>query len=48
MHLSTDSGGDVEVAVTSTKEDKVVPIREAFQTVFGRATVEGKVFDFYF
>merc|ERR1719438_286738 len=29
------SGGDVEVAVASDKENKVVPIREAFQGVFG-------------
>ena len=35
------SGGDVEVVVTSDKEDKVVPVREAFQTVFGQATVYG-------
>jgi len=35
------SGGDVEVVVASDKEDKVVPIRESFQTVFGKATVYG-------
>ena len=35
------SGGDVEVVVTSDKEDKVVPVREAFQSVFGQATVYG-------
>ena len=35
------SGGDVEVVVTSDKEDKVVPVREAFQAVFGHATVYG-------
>ena len=35
------SGGDVEVVVTSDKDDKVVPVREAFQTVFGQATVYG-------
>ena len=35
------SGGDVEVVVTSDKEDKVGPIREAFQAVFGQATVYG-------
>ena len=35
------SGGDVEVVVASDKEDKVAPIREAFQSVFGRATVYG-------
>lgn len=36
------SGGDIEIVVTSTKESKVLPIREAFQNVFGRATVNGK------
>merc|ERR1719516_221150 len=35
------SGGDVEVVVTCDKEDKVVPVREAFQSVFGQATVYG-------
>ena len=35
------SGGDIEVVVTSDKEDKVVPVREAFQEVFGQATVYG-------
>jgi len=35
------SGGDVEVIVSSDKEDKVVPIRNAFQKVFGNATVYG-------
>ncbi|XP_060073647.1 protein PRRC1-A-like [Ylistrum balloti] len=35
------SGGDVVVVVTSTKETKVGAVREAFQTVFGRATVIG-------
>merc|ERR1719422_2766984 len=35
------SGGDVEVVVTSDKEDKVVPVRNAFQKVFGNATVYG-------
>lgn len=34
-----DSGGDTEVIVASDKDDKVRPIREAFQTVFGKATV---------
>lgn len=37
------SGGDVCVLVTSTKESKVSAIREAFQGVFGRATIVGKV-----
>ncbi|OWF46947.1 protein PRRC1-like [Mizuhopecten yessoensis] len=35
------SGGDVMVVVTSTKETKVGAVREAFQTVFGHATVIG-------
>lgn len=35
------SGGDTEVIVASDKDDKVRPIREAFQTVFGKATVIG-------
>ena len=34
-------GGDVEVVVASDKDDKVLPIREAFQSVFGKATVYG-------
>lgn len=33
------SGGDVEILIASSKEDKVRPIREAFQLVFGRATL---------
>ncbi|GAB6021819.1 hypothetical protein CHUAL_004393 [Chamberlinius hualienensis] len=32
------SGGDIHVTVASDKEVKVQPIREAFQTVLGRAT----------
>uniref|UniRef100_U5EQY6 Putative proline-rich coiled-coil 1 n=1 Tax=Corethrella appendiculata TaxID=1370023 RepID=U5EQY6_9DIPT len=36
-----NSGGDTEVIVASDKDDKVRPIREAFQTVFGKATVTG-------
>lgn len=35
------SGGDVNIAVTSTKESKVGAVREAFQTVFGKATIVG-------
>ena len=33
------NGGDVEILIASGKDDKVRPIREAFQTVFGRATL---------
>lgn len=36
-----NSGGDTEVIVASDKDDKVRPVREAFQTVFGKATVIG-------
>jgi len=35
------SGGSVEIVVASDKEDKVFPLREAFQQVFGKATVYG-------
>eukprot|EP00092_Neocalanus_flemingeri_P027854 GFUD01030237.1.p1 GENE.GFUD01030237.1~~GFUD01030237.1.p1 ORF type:complete len:347 (-),score=75.78 GFUD01030237.1:201-1241(-) len=35
------SGGDVELIVASDKENKVGPVREAFQKVFGHATVYG-------
>jgi hypothetical protein len=34
-----DSGGDIDIIVASDKEVKISPIREAFQAVFGRATV---------
>ncbi|PSN42301.1 Protein PRRC1 [Blattella germanica] len=36
-----DSGGDIEIIVASDKEVKVSPIREAFQAVFGKATITG-------
>lgn len=39
----TDSGGNINIVVTSTKESKVGPVRQAFQSVFGRATVTGMV-----
>jgi non-canonical (house-cleaning) NTP pyrophosphatase len=39
--LRLDSGGDVNIIVTSDKESKVSAIRESFQKVFGRATVSG-------
>ncbi|XP_076226254.1 protein PRRC1-like isoform X2 [Nomia melanderi] len=35
------SGGDVEIIVASDKDVKVSPVRQAFQTVFGKATVTG-------
>lgn len=35
------SGGDIEVVVASDKDVKISPVRQAFQTVFGKATVNG-------
>ncbi|KAJ1524424.1 hypothetical protein ONE63_010922 [Megalurothrips usitatus] len=35
------SGGAVDIIVASDKEVKVSPVREAFQAVFGKATVTG-------
>ncbi|XP_041984433.1 protein PRRC1-like [Aricia agestis] len=35
------SGGDLLVVVASDKDVKISPVREAFQTVFGKATVIG-------
>ncbi|KAK3933355.1 Protein PRRC1 [Frankliniella fusca] len=35
------SGGAVDIIVASDKEVKVSPVREAFQSVFGKATVTG-------
>uniref|UniRef100_UPI00358DDB09 protein PRRC1-like isoform X2 n=1 Tax=Myxine glutinosa TaxID=7769 RepID=UPI00358DDB09 len=37
------SGGDVDVVVTSNKEVKVCAVRDAFQEVFGCATVNGEL-----
>lgn len=36
------SGGDIDILVASDKPSKVQPIRDAFQSVFGLATVNGK------
>ncbi|XP_002731503.2 protein PRRC1-like [Saccoglossus kowalevskii] len=36
------SGGDVDIVVTSDKEVKVSAVRDAFQKVFGHATVTGQ------
>lgn len=36
------SGGEMDIVVTSTKEVKVAAIRDAFQEVFGMATVTGE------
>lgn len=41
--MITDTGGDMSILVTSTKEVKVSGVRQAFQEVFGRAVVEGIV-----
>ncbi|CAL7949739.1 unnamed protein product [Xylocopa violacea] len=35
------SGGDMEIVVASDKDIKISPVRQAFQTVFGKATVTG-------
>ncbi|KAK4884677.1 hypothetical protein RN001_000948 [Aquatica leii] len=35
------SGGDMDILVASGQEVKISPIREAFQGIFGKATVEG-------
>ncbi|XP_022331259.2 protein PRRC1-A-like [Crassostrea virginica] len=35
------TGGDIYIVVTSEKENKVGAVREAFQTVFGKAMVRG-------
>jgi hypothetical protein len=34
------SGGDIEVFVATDNDDKIKPVREAFQSVFGKATVK--------
>lgn len=39
----SDSGGNLDVVVASAKEVKVAAVRQAFQEVFGRATVIGQV-----
>uniref|UniRef100_A0A8D2LBH0 Proline rich coiled-coil 1 n=1 Tax=Varanus komodoensis TaxID=61221 RepID=A0A8D2LBH0_VARKO len=36
------SGGELDIIVTSTKDVKVAAVREAFQEVFGMATVTGE------
>ena len=38
-----DSGGDLDLIVASDKEVKVGAVRQAFQEVFGHATVTGVV-----
>lgn len=41
MREIINSGGEINLAITSNKDNKVVPVREAFQKVFGKATVTG-------
>lgn len=38
----TESGGDLDIVVTSDKEVKVGAVRDAFQEVFGMAMVTGE------
>ncbi|XP_016301125.1 protein PRRC1-like [Sinocyclocheilus anshuiensis] len=38
----SESGGDMDVVVTSDKEVKVAAVRDAFQEVFGLAMVTGE------
>lgn len=38
MYIS-DSGGDMEIIVASDKDVTISSVRQAFQTVFGKATV---------
>lgn len=38
----TESGGDLDIVVTSDKEVKVAAVRDAFQEVFGLAMVTGE------
>lgn len=37
--IFADSGGDMDIVVASDKEIKVGAVREAFQFMFGKATV---------
>lgn len=39
---SAESGGDIDVVVTSDKEVNVDAVRDAFQEVFGMAMVTGE------
>lgn len=42
MVCVSESGGDVDIVVTSDKEVKVAAVRDAFQEVFGLAMVTGE------
>ena len=37
----SDATGEVDILVTSDKEDKIYPVRDGFQIIFGKATVDG-------
>lgn len=39
---SLESGGDIDIVVTSDKETNVEAVRDAFQEVFGMAMVTGE------
>jgi len=41
-----NSGGSIDITVLSNKEVKISPVREAFQCVFGKATIRGSEFPF--
>lgn len=40
--VSVESGGELDIVVTSNKEVKVAAVRDAFQEVFGLAVVVGE------
>lgn len=40
--LFVESGGELDIVVTSNKEVKVAAVRDAFQEVFGLAVVMGE------
>lgn len=40
--MLVDSGGTTEIIVASANDDKIQSVRQAFISVFGRATVYGR------
>ncbi len=46
IYFLSDSGGDIDIVVASDKEVKVAAVRQAFQEVFGKATIVGQVSSF--
>lgn len=42
MNVCAESGGDIDIVVTSDKEMNVDAVRDAFQEVFGMAMVTGE------